>query len=130
MIRPYSCSARASWLRFGCAWRRCTSRLAVTCPCLIEAAIRNSSSPVLGDQLGVDRVLQQPTSGRIAAHSGQVIEPPVRKPGEVRAEVQRQRIEQAKDQVSSYVDSLLLGASEMAGRRAGVPRRGDDRCEA
>jgi hypothetical protein len=32
-------------------------------------------------------------------HSGQVVEPPVREPGEVRAEVQLEQVEQAEDQI-------------------------------
>jgi hypothetical protein len=32
-------------------------------------------------------------------HSGQVVEPPVREAGEVRAEVELEQVEQAEDQV-------------------------------
>ena len=55
--------------------------------------------PVLGDQLRVDRVVQQSAGGRVVAHSGQVVEPPIRESGEVRAEVELEQVEQAEDQV-------------------------------
>lgn len=55
--------------------------------------------PVLGDQLRVDRMVQQPPGGRVMRHSGQVVEPPVREAGEVRAEVELEQVEQAEDQV-------------------------------